>query len=86
MRQDEPAIPNQSVPQAGDVRPGWIKLPPESLPKPTYWPAVMAVAIMSILWGIVTSPLVSLGGFILFIASVVGWIGDLWHGHRESTE
>jgi hypothetical protein len=86
MRQDQPDNAVQSAPEAGEAKPGWFKLEAESLPKPTYWPAVMAVALMGIFWGIVTSPLVTAGGIILFIVSIAGWIGDLWHGHEEDAD
>jgi hypothetical protein len=65
------------------IHPGWQALPPEPLPRPTYWPAVMAASIMAILWGIVTTLMITAGGIVLFIISVAGWIGDLRHGHFE---
>jgi hypothetical protein len=52
----------------------WIPLPDERLPQPTYWPAVMAVGITSLLWGLVTSLLITLAGGILMAVSVLGWI------------
>jgi len=58
-------------------KPGWIPLRGEPLPQPTYWPVVMAVGITAVLWGIVTSLLISLAGLALIIISICGWIVDV---------
>ncbi len=67
------------VAPAPTLRPGWHTLPPEPLPRPTYWPAVMALGIVFCLWGIVTTFLVSGIGLILFVIALSGWIGDMLH-------
>ncbi len=59
------------------LRPGWHALPPEPLPRPTYWPAVMALGIVFVLWGIATTLLVSGVGFVLFVIALGGWIGEM---------
>jgi hypothetical protein len=65
------------------LRPGWTVPHPEVLPKPTFWPAALAFAITFLLWGIVTSPIITVVGGILFGVSLAGWIGDIRHetGH-----
>jgi hypothetical protein len=55
---------------------GWIELH-EELPRPTYWPITMAVAITLIAFGIVNALLIIIIGVILLIVSLVGWIGDV---------
>ena len=60
--------------------PGWQILPPEPLPRPTYWPAVLALAITLLLWGVVTTFLISGVGLALFALALAGWIGELRHG------
>jgi hypothetical protein len=65
------------------LRPGWTVPHPEVLPKPTFWPAALAFAVTFLLWGIVTSPIITVVGGILFGVSLAGWIGDIRHesGH-----
>ena len=57
---------------------------PEKLPRPTWWPAAISLGTTLILWGIVTSPVVTLAGFIVFVISLGGWIGDICHERREN--
>ena len=62
---------------------GWTQPQGMHIPDPTYMPLVLAIGAMCILWGIVTTPLMSLVGGILFIIGISGWIGELRHEHRE---
>ena len=54
----------------------WIELH-EELPRPTYWPITMAVAITLIAFGIVNALLIIIIGFVLLVVSLIGWIGDV---------
>ncbi len=47
------------------------------MPEPTFWPAVMAVAICFALWGILTSPWIIVAGVLGIVLAAAGWIGDL---------
>jgi hypothetical protein len=72
------APPPQGEPEAKRaLRPGWTVPHPEELPKPTFWPAALAFAITFLLWGIVTSPIITVVGVLLFGVSLAGWIGDI---------
>ncbi len=64
-----------------ELRPGWHAPGHIELPRPTYWPAVMALAITFLAWGIITSFLISGVGLLLFVLALAGWIGELRHGH-----
>ena len=70
-----------SQPQPPELRPGWQRLDDTSLPQPTYWPAVLALGITFLAWGLVTSLVISGVGLVLFALALAGWIGDLRHGH-----
>ncbi len=59
---------------------GWNKPLPEKIPRPTYWPFVLALGIMLMAMGVVTNYAVSAVGFILLVIALVGWIGELQHG------
>jgi hypothetical protein len=56
-----------------------VKARPEKLPEPTYWPFFMALGLAFAGWGLLSTWLVSLGGAIVFIISLAGWINILRH-------
>ncbi len=72
----KPASPPQPEPH-----PDWEPLPAAHLPRPTYWPVVLAVGILFLAWGIVTTIGISVIGLALFALALGGWIGELHHGH-----
>ncbi len=61
--------------------PDWEMLPAAHLPRPTYWPVVLAVGIMFLAWGIVTTVAISVIGLALLALALGGWIGELRHDH-----
>jgi hypothetical protein len=60
-------------------REGWTPLPAEPLPRPTYWPAVLATGIMMLLWGSISSPILTVAGAAVFVVAVLGWIKEFLH-------
>ena len=56
-----------------------VKAKPEVLPEPTYWPFFLAMGIAFLGWGILTTWLISLAGFIVLVVSLIGWINILRH-------
>jgi hypothetical protein len=62
---------------------GWSLPKPEHLAEPTYWPAVMALGITMMLWGVVTAILITVVGLALFALALTGWIGELLHENPE---
>jgi len=67
--------PDQSAPPET----GWKDPLPERLARPTYWPAMLAFAIMITLLGPVTNLAVSVVGLGLLLAALIGWIGEILH-------
>ena len=65
---------------------GWAPLPPEELPRPTYWPAVMAAGIMMILWGIIGSIVLTIAGAAVFVVAAAGWTRELCCAERNAGE
>lgn len=59
---------------------GWHVPMPESLPQPAYWPAALAFGITFLLWGVVTTYIISAIGLIVSAVALAGWIGDLRRG------
>jgi hypothetical protein len=65
-------------PQA-HVKPGWTPLPPESLPRPNYFPSGLAMGTTFIFWGVITSWVILAVGVALFTAALAGWISEIHH-------
>lgn len=61
------------------VKDQWTKPRAQVIPRPTYAPAVTAIAVICLLWGLVTTFLISLLGLILLVAGLAYWIGELRH-------
>jgi hypothetical protein len=57
----------------------WNRPKPESLPRPTYWPMVLAFGIVLIPFGLITSLVITGVGLLVFIVGLAGWIGELLH-------
>jgi hypothetical protein len=58
---------------------GWLPPRPEKIPRPTYWPVVMALGTIMGLAGIVTAWAISVVGLVLLALSLGGWIGEIRH-------
>lgn len=56
-----------------------VKAKPEVLPEPTYWPFFVAMGLAFLGWGLLTTWLISLAGFIVLVVSLIGWINILRH-------
>lgn len=69
------SAPAGELPPAGDLYPAR----PEQLPEPTYWPLFLAIGITFIGWGLISFWIISVGGAIVLIISLVGWINILRH-------
>ena len=52
---------------------------PEKLPRPTYWPFFLAFGVSCLLWGVLTTWIISVIGAIVFTVALIGWINDLYH-------
>jgi hypothetical protein len=62
---------------------GWEPLPDERLPRPTYFPAGLAMGTTLFFWGLITSRVVFLAGVGLFIAALAGWISEIRHERKQ---
>jgi hypothetical protein len=65
-------------------RKNWNMPKPAMIPRPTYWPAGLALGITFLLWGIVTSLVVVAVGAAVFIVSLAGWIGEMRHEANQA--
>jgi len=53
------------------------------LPEPTVWPAALALGITFLVWGLVTSLIITGAGGLLFAAALAGWIRDIRHARAK---
>jgi hypothetical protein len=65
---------NKEEEQRGGVA---LKLLPERLPRPTFWPAALSLGVTLLAFGVVTSGIISLAGAALFLVSAGGWFMEL---------
>jgi hypothetical protein len=56
---------------------------PEATVEPSYAPFLLALGITMIFWGIVTSPVMSIGGFFLLVCGLWLWISAVAQGWRK---
>jgi hypothetical protein len=61
----------------------WEPLPEERLPRPTYFPAGLAMGIAFLFWGLITSWVTIVVGLALFIASLAGWITEIRYERKH---
>ena len=62
---------------------GWEPLPDGHLPRPTYFPAGLAMGTTFIFWGLITSWVIFLVGIGLFVAALAGWITEIRHERKR---
>ena len=62
---------------------GWKPLPEEPLPRPTFFPAGLAMGTTLVFWGMIASRVVILAGIGLFIAALAGWISEIRHERKQ---
>ena len=61
----------------------WSDARPETIPRPSFWPAGLAFGLTFSIWGLITSLVLVLVGLAVVTASLGGWIGEM---RREGHE
>jgi hypothetical protein len=61
----------------------WEPLPDEHLPRPTYFPAGLAMGTALIFWGLITTWIIFVAGIALFIAALAGWISEIRYERHQ---
>ncbi|HJT86500.1 MAG TPA: hypothetical protein VJ732_01565 [Bryobacteraceae bacterium] len=74
-----PSPPEASLTSGEPLPEGWHRPEPERLPHPTYWPAVLALGVVLLVWGPITTLAVSAVGGAVIVVGLTGWLGDLLH-------
>jgi hypothetical protein len=78
------AAPASASPSAGQTPEGYSTPLPKIVPRPTWWPASAALAVMLIGWGLITSLTIFLIGAALLTTSIAGWIGEIRYERNEA--
>ncbi len=63
--------------------PDWTEAQPAHIPEPTFWPAALAFGSTLLLWGLISSLILTAAGAVLFGLSLTGWIADIRHERSE---
>jgi len=66
-------------PPPPELPPGWNLPQPPYLPEPCVWPAALAMGITFLLWGLVTSLIITGVGLVVFAGAITGWIREIRH-------
>jgi hypothetical protein len=74
---DKTSHPGDQIPFDNNISEEWVKPIPQKTLVPTFWPISLAMSIIFILWGIISTWVISMVGLILFGISVRGWVMDL---------
>lgn len=62
----------------------FVKAKPEILPKPTYMPFVLAISVLFLAWGLLSTWIISVAGAVGIFISIYGWIKAMLYERRES--
>jgi hypothetical protein len=61
---------------------GWNLAPPEVIPKPSVYPAMLSLGAALLVWGLISSLILTAAGAVLFVYALVGWIGEIRHERK----
>jgi hypothetical protein len=64
---------------SADSDPDWEIARPEHPPGMTVWPAALSFAVTLIIWGLISSLILTGFGIVMFAISMAGWIKDIRH-------
>ena len=58
----------------------WAEPLPEKIPSPSYAPAVLALGLILLLWGLIASWMISAAGGFLTVIALSYWVRELLYG------
>jgi hypothetical protein len=67
----------EEVNQQKPITQEYVKAKPEILPQPTYMPFLLALSLLFIGWGLLSTWIISVAGFFGLCISIYGWIKAL---------
>ena len=76
-KSQQPGSQLNPINRSDEIIEEWVKPIPEETPEPTFWPISLAMSTIFILWGFISTWIISAVGIVLFSISVRGWVRDL---------
>jgi hypothetical protein len=61
----------------------WDLARPEKIPHPSLHPPAVALGVTLLVWGLISSPIVSAFGVVLFAVALAGWIKEIRHERKS---
>jgi hypothetical protein len=61
----------------------WGIARPEKPPPPTLYPAALSLAATLLVWGLISSLIVTAFGLALFVVTMAGWIREIRHERKS---
>ncbi|MQA89673.1 MAG: hypothetical protein GEU90_05495 [Gemmatimonas sp.] len=71
---------SEARPNQASSAPGWTGGSPPlpvHVPRPTYWPAVLAIGVVWTAWGTISSSILIFGGLAVFVIALAFWIREM---------
>lgn len=65
-----------------ESRSDWNKPKPDRIPRPTYFPMVLAGGIVLAAWGVLFSWIFIVVGLVLFVVGLAGWLNEIRRGEE----
>jgi hypothetical protein len=75
----------EEIKQQKPIDQEFVKAKPEVLPEPTYMPFLLALSLLFIGWGLLSTWIISVAGFIGLCISIYGWIKALLHERTDES-
>ena len=76
-------MPDNNFNMPASPPPDWEIARPEKPPESSLAPAALSLASTFLVWGLITSPIISGVGAVLFVVSLAGWIKGIRHERNE---
>lgn len=68
-----------------DLEQEYVKAKPEQMPQPTYMPFLLAVSVLFLGWGLLSTWIFSVAGLIGMFIAIYGWIKELLYEGRGNS-
>lgn len=75
----------EEIKQPQAITQEYVKAKPEILPAPSYMPFVLAVSLLFVGWGLLSTWIISAAGAVGVCISIFGWIKELVHERTEES-
>ncbi|MGV3529325.1 MAG: hypothetical protein ACO1OO_10560 [Flavisolibacter sp.] len=64
----------------------YLKAQPEKMPQPTYMPFFLAVSLLFLAWGLLSTWIIAVAGGVGTCISLIGWIKHMLHESEQNEQ